>query len=31
MNDFVSKPVKPTVLYETLVRWLQGNIEEIEE
>ena len=26
MNDFVSKPVKPTLLYETLVRWLRpGN------
>ncbi|RZU47404.1 PAS domain S-box-containing protein [Fluviicoccus keumensis] len=23
MNDFVSKPVKPTLLYETLVRWLR--------
>ncbi|MDO8331387.1 MAG: ATP-binding protein [Fluviicoccus sp.] len=23
MNDFVSKPVKPALLYETLVRWLR--------
>jgi two-component system sensor histidine kinase/response regulator len=25
MNDFVSKPVKPTLLYETLVRWLRSG------
>jgi signal transduction histidine kinase/CheY-like chemotaxis protein len=25
MNDFVSKPVKPALLYETLARWVRGG------
>ena len=24
MNDFVSKPVKPVLLYETIARWVKG-------
>ncbi len=27
MNDHISKPIKPVILYETLVRWLRPDID----
>ena len=30
MNDFVSKPVDPAVLYETLAKWLPGSVSVVQ-